>query len=106
MKKIIKSDEIINIPSEVAICPYCDGKLACSANSWIQEKDGTWLADELDLDCENEMLNDDIHNDMPYIYWLPVAEKVKAWVNKTYEFWLRDEAKALRKWNKALLDWN
>lgn len=93
--KIIKTDEAIEVPPDVAVCPYCDTKLTASFTGWSEADDGSgWIADEVTLDCETEpdMDSDEwedwwaSHSDMPYVYLLPVCEKVKTWVNAHYRF--------------------
>ena len=35
-------------------CPYCGGKLRFSINGSEQEEDGSWVATDLDVNCDSE----------------------------------------------------
>lgn len=91
---ILDPDKPLAIPPEVAVCPYCDTKLTAQFDGWVQEDDGTWIADSMMLECETEPdVYDDAyddwlvtHTDMPYVYMLPVEERIKEWVNEHYRF--------------------
>lgn len=92
----VPADTTFYVPPSFARCPYCDGRLYAGFRGWSQEPDGTWIGDEVELDCENEpdMEEDEekweawleSHSEMPYVYWLPVCERVKQWVNSQYRF--------------------
>jgi len=43
----VESNALINVPSTIAICPYCNGKLSLTCHAWVQEDDRTWSADEI-----------------------------------------------------------
>lgn len=63
------------------LCPYCKGNLTYRCNGW-------------DIECSTkpDMESDDWedwihqHSEMPYVYQLPVDEKVKDFINKKYRF--------------------
>jgi len=89
--------EEIPVPRPIAICPYCGGSLTVRANEWNDwEEAGNdlWKAGGLEMDCETEPDIDSPewrywerqHSDMPYVYWLPVEEHIKEWVNRHYLF--------------------
>lgn len=104
--KIVPHDEIINIPPEVAVCPYCGGKLTVQLETWVQLDDGLWGAptDEtphVECEFEPDMLQGDDYDDsdaddweawyeshsaMPYVYLMPVEIKVARWLNANYRF--------------------
>ena len=65
------------------LCPYCGGKLTVSVNGWHKEDDG-WVADDLQLDCENDDEKHEDHCDMPYLNWLPVEQQILRWMNAHY----------------------
>ncbi len=80
------------------LCPYCHGDLTYTANGWEEDDNGLWMADSFDMDCSTEpdMDNEDDwndwfnnHSEMPYVYQLPVDEKVKDFINKKYRFDVR-----------------
>lgn len=92
-----------NVPPEVAVCPYCGLRLVATCEHWSQQADGSWIAGGLEVDCvgEPENLHSDDYNDwlsrhtyMPYIYWLPVNEKVTRWVNRHFRFRMKDHPHA------------
>lgn len=93
-KQLVKYDTIFTIPAEVAICPYCDSTTLCQVLEWEHNDDGTVSASDIDLICRN-----DHDYPMPYVYWHPIVDKVKAWLNERYDFDLVDWDKKLREWN-------
>lgn len=95
MTAILQLGERIDIPRNVAVCPYCQGSLVASVSGCIESDSGKWLADSIDLDCVTEP---DIeadngqweawitqHTYMPYVHWLPVDLKVQDWINRNFE---------------------
>lgn len=92
----VPGDTIFQVPPDFARCPYCEGRLYAGFRGWVLEEDGTWAGEEVELDCENEPdmeTNEaawdywlETHSEMPYVYWLPVCEKVKRWINSQYRF--------------------
>lgn len=93
--KILKAYEMIDIPHEIAVCPYCGDKLTAQCSEWSQCEDMSWKAENIELECLSEPdIEDsekwhvwiDSHTMMPYVYWLPVEEKVLAWINAHYRW--------------------
>ena len=97
----LNPDTLLAVPSDIALCPYCQGQLYVGVEGWEQDGDGTWLADCIVLECETEPElprkgEDDIayiydawystHSESPYVYWLPVENKVKNWLNENYRW--------------------
>lgn len=96
----IDCSTVIDVPPEVAVCPYCDGKLAARPESWTQEDDGTWSANHSGIECCNQPeLDEDrdggtddwdewlaSHSVMPYVHWLPVDNLVVDWLKANYRF--------------------
>lgn len=76
------------------LCPYCKGNLTYRCNGWEQDENGLWMADSFDMECSTEpdVESDEWedwmqqHSEMPYVYQLPVDEKVKDFINKKYRF--------------------
>jgi hypothetical protein len=91
---IVPFDQVIEIPEDVAVCPYCKAKLSAHCEGWVETADGTTKADHLSVDCANEPDIDneewdewlEHHCQEPYIHQLPVDEKVKSWINERYRF--------------------
>mgnify|MGYP001581892030 CR=1 FL=1 len=91
---IAKTDQIIEIPPEVAVCPKCAGKLYANIDEWEQCDDGSWIASNPHTECEHEPDIDssewrawfDWHYDMPYVDWLPVDYDVEKWLEENYRF--------------------
>lgn len=95
--KMIKliSDEIMEIPLSVAICPVCSGKMLAQINSWWQHQSGYWLAKTIFVGCESEPTIIDDSWDQWYIYHdLRLTMKdhnrilniIKQWINDSYRF--------------------
>lgn len=92
----VPGDTTFYVPPDFARCPYCEGRLYACFRGWVLEDDGTWIGDEVELECENEPDMEteeaawdwwlETHSEMPYVYWLPVCQKVKRWVNSQYRF--------------------
>jgi hypothetical protein len=81
------------------LCPYCKGNLTYEANGWEQDDNGLWMADSFDMECstEPEMGSQEWedwlsnHSEHPYIYQLPVDERVKEHINENYRFKIEDD---------------
>ncbi len=97
--EVLASDAVIDIPPEVAVCPYCDAKLTATFESWEKQENGIVGTSPV-LECETCPDIDsrewdswlDVHTDMPYVYLLPVCQKVEKWINERYRFDLTDRA--------------
>jgi hypothetical protein len=96
---VIPSDKVsdpIEIPEDVAVCPYCGAKLSVSPECWEQNEDGSWSLSNGHADCaaEPDIAGEEekweewftVHSQMPYVYQLPVDEKCTAWINERYRF--------------------
>jgi len=93
--ELISGNKVIKVPVSVAVCPDCKKQLTIYGDGWEEGDDG-WLLESFTTSCEGEpeigeegwQEWDDAHPsfDMPYVYWLPVTEKIKEWVNKNYRF--------------------
>lgn len=77
------------------LCPYCKADLTYQAEGWGQDDNGQWMADSLDVQCHNEPDMEDgeaweewlrVHSEMPYVYQLPVDNRVLSWINERYRF--------------------
>lgn len=102
--QIVASDFIPKVPSRIATCPICGAEVV------IEEID-EWYFDEsmmhngrpllmagdngVRVNCitEPDILEDDDwldwdngHWSMPYVDWLPIAERVMEWLNTNYRF--------------------
>ena len=93
--KTIRADDRIDIPPEVARCPICGRKITAVAfNTHQQDEQGRWYAVEVSLECETEPDIDSPqwmdwfqgHYSMPYIDWLPLEIKVRAWLKENFRF--------------------
>lgn len=92
--QLIDGDGTIDVPKDVAVCPYCGAVVTASFTAWTEDDNGQWMAAEVGVDCASEPDIDSdewwewfhIHSDMPYVYQLPVDTKVLAWVNQHYRF--------------------
>jgi hypothetical protein len=93
---IIPADQVIDVPEAVAVCPYCGAKLTVTCDGWVKGEDGAFQADSISVDCIEEPdmevhLSEwqawlECHSDMPYVYQLPVDEKIRAWLNANFRF--------------------
>ena len=91
---LIGAESLIQIPTTIAVCPYCGGRLQASFTAWEEDANGGMKAIEMDLDCETEppLESGDWedwtrqHSQMPYVYMLPVHDRVLKWINKRFRF--------------------
>ena len=97
---LLSPDAVLDVPVEVAVCPYCGAKLTVQFEAWEETEDGSWIASGFNLECtaEPELTEDgesttdawdewlNWHTQMPYVYWLPCEQFVADWVNKRYRF--------------------
>jgi hypothetical protein len=77
------------------LCPYCKADLTYEAEGWVQDDNGQWMADSLDVKCHSEPDMEDgeaweewlrVHSEMPYVHQLPVDTQVLNWINERYRF--------------------
>ena len=89
----IDSETCLDVPPEVATCPYCGAALTVKVTGSVQEDDGSWLPDEVDVTCASEPADVmgkewreflDSHSYMPYVNWHPMTEDVKEWAQANY----------------------
>lgn len=79
------------MPRRVAVCPYCHASLEFQATSWDEGGDGRWRVDSGDTTCtaepdiDSDEWNDwwEHHRQMPYVYQLPVDERVREWARRS-----------------------
>ncbi|MFK7947488.1 MAG: hypothetical protein AB8G11_07860 [Saprospiraceae bacterium] len=78
-------------------CPYCEGDLISSANSWIQKDNGNYEAMDIDVECCKEpdisnrkewqnWYND--HNRFldAWENWHPIQDAILKSINEKYQF--------------------
>jgi hypothetical protein len=94
-RTLIAPSAEIAVPMEVAVCPICGSHLTAQMEAWTQRDDGTWGPGETpSLQCPTEPDLDsnewddwfDGHYAMPYVDWLPVAERVQKWIDQQFDF--------------------
>jgi hypothetical protein len=83
-KPLLSTEVELSIPKRIQVCPYCGEPITASFNCWSERDNGTWQADEVMLSCPHDYEAD--HYYMPYVYLLPAANNVLAWVNRHYRF--------------------
>lgn len=94
--KILEANEVIEVPEKIAVCPYCGNKLIAICDEWVECDDLTWQASSLSVDCLSEPEMEEnielwkewfaIHSEMPYVYMLPIEQKILAWVNSQFRW--------------------
>lgn len=90
------------VPRHVALCPHCgkDGELWLEVDEW--EDGGVPTEAGCHVSCAKETeRRDDIHWQMPYVYWLPLEDTVYRWAAEHVRI-VPDEAEMreqLRAWN-------
>lgn len=114
-KRLIDLDDfkIIDIPPDVAKCPYCDAALYIGEiDEWSEDEKGNITPDHIGIECVTEpSLRSKKweewfrqHSDMPYVYWMPMEETVLNWLIDNFEFaQLGNEREKLEKWRKSVL---
>jgi hypothetical protein len=99
VKHLDMKDHTISVPPSVAVCPYCGASLTVQVEAWTADGND-WMATECNPECQAEPeLDDDnpnsigdwedfvdVHAYMPYVYWMPVQDKLLQWLNKNYRF--------------------
>ena len=107
---LISTDQPIDIPRDVAICPICGKSLYIDAieEYEIETQDGARVGKLVDtgfsFGCESEpdMDTDDFdkeawdewfkwHYSTPYIDWMPLQKPILEWFNQTYRIRLAQE---------------
>ncbi len=96
-RTLVSTGAVIQIPTDVAVCPICDGKLSTQADEWTERTDGTWKAVTAHPECEHEPEIDSDewddwhrgHYSMPYLDWLPLERPLLRWLNRNYDWDVR-----------------
>lgn len=102
-RRVLSWNELPPIPETP--CPVCkDGVVVLTEiTGGTEAKFGLWMADEIHVDCstfpgfdDSELFDAHMasHWSMPYVDWLPLTEKIKAWLSA--HFWFED-AESIRK---------
>lgn len=93
-----------SIPSDVAVCPYCGGQLYFDVDEWDAQT-GVPTETGVHVSCVNDEDKNTNHYDMPYVYWMPLEQRIHRWLVATgYTVPLRtpdEERAALAAWNEA-----
>jgi len=93
MITITDKDLPISVPTEIALCPYCNTPLTrVEIMGCVLQADGSWLVDQISLECETTPDIDsdtwpawyEAHSQMPYVYMMPVTKQVLAWMAEHY----------------------
>lgn len=82
------------------LCPYCGHHLTYIAGGWEEcEETGLWIVEFLDSDCWSEPDHEtqraewvkwmDDHCPFPYVYQLPVDERVRTELKQKYRFYFK-----------------
>lgn len=101
IRQLLHTSSHIGVPVEVGMCPYCDRPLSIGFEDFERNDVGTWSCIKVELECATELemqqygqhvTEDDwdqferSHSLMPYVYILPVEERILEWVNQSYYF--------------------
>jgi hypothetical protein len=92
----------LTVPATVAHCPYCgEASLYFEVDEWDAETRQPTEAG-VHVHCRHETGERGDHDDMPYVYWLPVQERVYRWLINDGHTVIADAAETaenLRAWN-------
>lgn len=68
---------VLDIPADVALCPYCASPLYLEVDEWETET-GTPTEAGAHIHCTNDNTDEEAtrHSYMPYVYWLPADRHV------------------------------
>ena len=80
------SDDI-PIPLDVAKCPVCGKQLTVNPSGWRETGGMAWACDSFETSCPD--MDEESHDysyQMPYVYWLPVDDKIEKWLFENYRF--------------------
>lgn len=97
----LKMGEVPEVPEQFR-CPICGERLALDIDEWTSDYDG-WKASDtgVHVTCVTEAEVEgtegwgswmDGHYQYPYIDWMPIDEKVCAWLEDNYRFIPRDDS--------------
>jgi hypothetical protein len=66
----------LDVPADVALCPYCASPLYLEVDEW--DEDNTPTETGSHVWCTNANTDEEVerHTYMPYVYWLPVDRRV------------------------------
>jgi hypothetical protein len=79
---------MMDIPREIATCPVCGGVLVLGVESWDT---ATGVPEEIGCVVECKRWHPHaIETRMPYVYWLPVQDRVYHWAEQHVRVWWSD----------------
>lgn len=92
-RRIIARDEWVQVPLDVDECPYCGFMLDAQPKRVVNVENewGTYSRIEsIKLRCRTVLDKDlsehlETHSHQPYTKWLPVEEKIREWMQETYQ---------------------
>ena len=95
--ELLPTNTMLDVPVDVAVCPYCGAALYIQFEQWGQQEDGSWVAENVHGSCvtEPDILSDEwqqwfnCHCIMPYVYQLPVDQRIEKWVSEHSRFDIR-----------------
>lgn len=82
MTKPIKSAEWIEVPKEIASCPWCGTQVAVHGTCWEYVCSSLWQLTEFDVECDSE----ECEGNPAYEDLLSFDSAVLTWVNANYRF--------------------
>jgi hypothetical protein len=89
---IVSHGHIFSVPKRLAVCPYCNSTLSAQALVWSEGEDGLETIEEIELECDGEpdIASEEwkdwisTHFELPYVYWLPILNKVEEFIKVRY----------------------
>jgi len=67
-------------------CPHCAQPMLAQVTGWVQEPDGTWAADSIDIRCSSERCDAQVGPNDHQGTWQPVIDAILKGINARYYF--------------------
>lgn len=67
-------------------CPHCARPMLAQVTGTVQEPDGTWAADSLDIECSDRKCAETLGPRDTQSTWQPVIDAIKKGINARYYF--------------------
>jgi len=93
MRQSLDLNSVVDVPAEIAVCPYCKAALTAQCNTKTLMI-GMWLPSSVIVNCTAapEIASAEwrdwfkAHARMPYVYQLPVDLRILHWMQQNFFF--------------------
>lgn len=83
-KQLAKHDKLFRFRKPA--CPHCGREMLAQVTGCVQQADGTWAADSVDITCSDRRCADTVGPNDHQGTWQPVIDAILHGINARYYF--------------------